>query len=417
MNTLVLNDEFKHIENNSKTIINNDKEETVEANSILTVNKDYTQNIKENQINTVEKEKLTTVKEDYEIHVLKDLNTIVKNDIKTIVENNVITSIKNILLKYVEKDASDKYLENLFIQVANELGLDIKDSFHLDTTNALYEGSNEITLEANSGISLRCGGNVATVDSSGIFFHTPNYVKNSPNNGVDGIDVIKPLIKKPLYEKIRVISLDATVTKQNTIDEVLTFTATVEKYENDAWSQTTDLNETQLAQLQWYFIKNNDESDTDIITDNPTNDNITINGLTMTVNVQEDNIYKWGHAHCYVVNSEKEGYAKSELKRYLEVKNIISSHSSQEEGQCIAILNVENPRNEELAQIRWHIEDTLRENYNGKEIITHNLKEEKVHEINFFAYIEGKTQDGANDRLTHNEKGKYISSLGFEDDN
>eukprot|EP01028_Stygiella_incarcerata_P014102 TRINITY_DN9070_c0_g1_i5.p1 TRINITY_DN9070_c0_g1~~TRINITY_DN9070_c0_g1_i5.p1 ORF type:complete len:288 (+),score=-68.55 TRINITY_DN9070_c0_g1_i5:409-1272(+) len=186
MNTLVLNDEFKHIENNSKTIIDNDKEETVEANSILTVNKDYTQNIKENQINTVEKEKLTTVKEDYEIHVLKDLNTIVKNDIKTIVENNVITSIKNILLKYVEKDASDKYLENLFIQVANELGLDIKDSFHLDTTNALYEGSNEITLEAKTGISLRCGGNVATIDSSGIFFHTPNYVKNSTDNGVDG---------------------------------------------------------------------------------------------------------------------------------------------------------------------------------------------------------------------------------------
>ncbi|MBD3798088.1 MAG: type VI secretion system tip protein VgrG, partial [Campylobacterales bacterium] len=65
MNTLVLNDQYTHIENNSKTIIDNDKEETVEANSILTVNKDYTQNIKENQINTVEKEKITTVKEDY----------------------------------------------------------------------------------------------------------------------------------------------------------------------------------------------------------------------------------------------------------------------------------------------------------------------------------------------------------------
>nr|WP_258238583.1 hypothetical protein [Arcobacter sp. F2176] len=41
MNTLVLNDEFKHIQNNSKTIIDNDKEETIESNSILTVNKDY----------------------------------------------------------------------------------------------------------------------------------------------------------------------------------------------------------------------------------------------------------------------------------------------------------------------------------------------------------------------------------------
>ncbi|RXJ65227.1 type VI secretion system tip protein VgrG, partial [Halarcobacter ebronensis] len=45
------------------------------------------------------------------------------------------------------------------------------------------------TLEATSGISLRCGGNVATVDSSGIHFNTPNYVKNSGENGVDGTEV------------------------------------------------------------------------------------------------------------------------------------------------------------------------------------------------------------------------------------
>ncbi|RXK05428.1 type VI secretion system tip protein VgrG, partial [Halarcobacter ebronensis] len=171
-------------------IIDNDKEETVEANSTLTVNKDYTQNIKENQINTVEKEKITTVKEDYEIFANKDLNTIVKRDKKTYIEENLSLSIRNILLKYIEKDVSDKYLENLFIQVANEMGVDISNSFHLDTTNALFEGINEITLEASSGISLRCGGNVATVDSSGIFFHTSNYVKNSPNNGVEGAEVV-----------------------------------------------------------------------------------------------------------------------------------------------------------------------------------------------------------------------------------
>ncbi|RXJ65839.1 type VI secretion system tip protein VgrG, partial [Halarcobacter ebronensis] len=157
---------------------------------ILTVNKDYTQNIKENQINTVEKEKITTVKEDYEIFANKDLNTIVKRDKKTYIEQDLSLSVRNILLKYVQKDVSDKYLENLFIQVANEMGVDISNSFHLDTTNVLYEGVNEITLEATSGISLRCGGNVATVDSSGIHFNTPNYVKNSGENGVDGSEVI-----------------------------------------------------------------------------------------------------------------------------------------------------------------------------------------------------------------------------------
>ncbi|MGB7401275.1 MAG: type VI secretion system tip protein VgrG, partial [Arcobacter sp.] len=137
---------------------------------------------------------------------------------------------------------------------------------------------------------------------------------------------------------------------------------------------------------------------------NPTNDNITINGLTMTINVQEDNIYKWGHGHCYVVNSEEEGYAISELKRYLEVEDIVSSHISKEEGECIAVLNIEEPRSEELAQIRWTVEGREESRYEGKETIVHNLKEEKVHEINFLAYIDGRPQDGANTRLTFDER-------------
>jgi type VI secretion system secreted protein VgrG len=164
-----------------------------------------------------------------------------------------------------------------------------------------------------------------------------------------------------------------------------------------------NLNETQLAQLQWYLIKNNDEGDTDIITDNPTKDNITINGLTLTVNVQEDNIYKWGHAHCYVVNSEAEGYAISELERYLEVEDIHGSYPTKEEGKCKAILNVEEPRAEELAQIRWTVEGREESKYNGQEIINHNLKDEEVYEINFQAYIEGKKEDAANGRLYYDE--------------
>ncbi|ADG93411.1 Rhs element Vgr protein [Arcobacter nitrofigilis DSM 7299] len=402
MNTLVLNNEFKHIENNSKTIINNDKEETVEANSILTINKDYTQNIKENQINTVEKEKLTTVKEDYEIHALKDLNTIVKNDIKTIVEKDMITRVKGTSTEYIEKDVKKKYLENLFTQVGKDYRLDVQNNYHLKSNN-IKLNADIIELIAETGVTLRCGGNVLTVNQSGIHLKSGNIDTTSSNGGVNAQDVAKPLIKKPLYEKIRVISLDATVTKQNTIDEALTFTATVEKYENDAWSQTTDLNETQLAQLQWYFIKNNDESDTDIITDNPTNDNITINGLTLTVNVQEDNIYKWGHAHCYVVNSEEEGYAISELERYLEVEDIKGSYPKKEEGKCKAILNVEEPRDEELAQIRWTVEGREESKYNGQVIINHNLKDEKAYEINFQAYIEGKKEDAANGRLYYDE--------------
>jgi type VI secretion system secreted protein VgrG len=260
MNTLVLNDEFKHVQNNSKTIIDNDKEETVEANSILTVNKDYTQNIKENQINTVEKEKITTVKEDYEIFAKKDLNTIVKRDKKTYVEQNISTSIKNILLEYVQKDVSDKYLENLFIQVANEMGVDISDSFHLDTTNVLFEGVNEITLEVSSGISLRCGGNVVTVDSSGIFFNTPNYVKNSGDDGVNGNvvgtegDVINIRINNINDEFItKKIDKDVVLKADTSLKEGTSIEATIfilDKEGNQLASetQTTSVQNSQISQ-------------------------------------------------------------------------------------------------------------------------------------------------------------------------
>ncbi|XOB63262.1 type VI secretion system Vgr family protein [Campylobacterota bacterium DY0563] len=415
MNTLVLNDEFTHVENNSKTIIDNDKEETVEANSILTVNKDYTQNIKENQINTVQKEKITTVKEDFEIHGLKDINTIVKNDMKTIIEHDMITRIKGTSTEYVEKDAKRKYLENLFTQVGKDFRLDVQNNYHLKSNN-IKLNADIIELIGKTGVSLRCGGNVLTVNQSGIHLKSGNIDTTSSNSGVNAQDVKKPFIKKPLYEKVRVVSLEASVAKQSKIEEVLTFTATVEKYVNDAWVTTTDLNETQLSQLQWYFIKNNDEDDTDIITDNPTDDNITINGLTMTVNLQKDNIYKWGHAHCYVVNSKEEGYAISELQRYLEVIDIYPLYISQEEGECTAILNIEEARSEELELIRWTVEGREESQYNGKDTIVHNLKNEEVHEINFIAYIDGKLEDGANARLTYDEKVKQLTNLGFENE-
>jgi hypothetical protein len=34
---------------------------------------------------------------------------------------------------------------------------------------------------------------------------------------------------------------------------MLTFTVIVEKYENNSWNLTTELNETQLSQMQWYM--------------------------------------------------------------------------------------------------------------------------------------------------------------------
>ncbi len=46
--------------------------------------------------------------------------------------------------------------------------------------------------------------------------------------------------------------------------------------------------------------------DTEVVTDNPTDDDITIDGLTMKVTLQDDNIQQYGHAHCFVNSPDDE---------------------------------------------------------------------------------------------------------------
>ncbi|MGA1940870.1 type VI secretion system Vgr family protein [Arcobacter sp. YIC-310] len=189
LNFHALNNQNIQIENNSKTIVQKDKEETIQENSNLTVGKDLNENVKYNHISTIQKEKLTSVLEDYTQTLNKDFVTIVKNNKKDIIETDIKTTIKNTLLEYIEGDVSDKYLESLFIQIAEKMGVDIKEGFHIDTSNMLYQATNEINFETTSGVSLKCGGNVLTIDGSGIHFKTPNYTQNSGNSGVCGSEV------------------------------------------------------------------------------------------------------------------------------------------------------------------------------------------------------------------------------------
>ncbi|WP_373032840.1 hypothetical protein, partial [Sulfurovum sp.] len=77
------------------------------------------------------------------------------------------------------------------------------------------------------------------------------------------------------------------------------------------------------------------------------------------------------------------------------------SYNSEEEGACLAILNIDEPRAEELDKIRWNVNGNDIAEYNGKETITHNLKEEKVREIPFKAYIDGKAEDAADAVLVY----------------
>lgn len=391
----VLHDAHIHIENDEKTVIDNDKELSVANDLIQTVGNDKKVNIVGNAITTIEKEQITTVKEDQETHILKDQNTIIRQNQKTIIEKDLIQRIKGTTTKYLEKDAKQKYLQNLYTQVSQKMGIDVTGAYHINAAS-IKEKAKTIELEATEGISLKCGGNILTVDASGIHLKAATVDTNSGNGGVSSAAVATPKIEKPLYNKLRVTKVEASTTKQNEITEVLTYTASVEKYEDGAWAETTELSETQKAQINWVFIKNNDQDDKDILTDNPTNDTIVIKGLEMSVTLEEDNVYKHGHAHCFVVDADDEGYAVTELVRYLEVEDIIPVGTSEERlANCEAKLNVEDIKEDEKAKIRWNINGVEKTEFNGKLEITHDLKEEKVREVPFKAYLEGSPEDAA----------------------
>lgn len=391
----VLNDAHIHIENNSKTVIDNDKELTIANDYHETVGNDKKVNIVGNNVAVVEKEQLTTVKADQETHVLGNVNTIIRKNKKNIIEKDLIERIKGSTNQYVEKDAKEKYLQNLYLQISQTMGIDVTGAYHLNASS-IKQKAKTIELEATDGISLKCGGNVLTVDASGIHLKAAVVDTASGNGGVSAAAVTVPKIEKPVYNKLRVTSVAADSTKQNDIKEVLTYTASVEKYENGAWTVTTELTQSQEAQIQWVFIKNNDKNDIDILTDNATNDTIVVKGLEMSVTIEDDNIYKYGHAHCFVVDADDEGYAVTELKRYVEVVNIIPKQSSDSSKvECTAVLNIDEPKEDELAQIRWNINGHEKPDFNALQDITYDLNDEKVREVPFKAYIETRVDQAA----------------------
>jgi len=69
----------------------------------------------------------------------------------------------------------------------------------------LYQATSEINFETTSGVSLKCGGNVLTIDGSGIHFKTPNYTQNSGNSGVCGVEVPKVAINKAIHTNKKIL--------------------------------------------------------------------------------------------------------------------------------------------------------------------------------------------------------------------
>ncbi len=436
----VLNDSSNHIEHDEKTVIDHDMEHTVANDRTETVGNDYRLNVTANKITTVEKEELTTVMGDRETHLLSNDTEIVQMDRKTIIEKDQMERIKGQATRYVELDQKEKALSNLFMVIEKEYGIRVSGAFHATANTIKAKSGSTIELEAPSGISLKCGGSVVTVDASGI--HLKGLVDTaSSNGGVTSAGVSIPEIKKPLYNKLRVTALTPDVTKQSDITEVLTYTATVEKYENGSWAQTTDLTPTQEAQLQWYFIKNNDEGDTDIITDAATDDSISVEGLTMTVTLDPENIHRFGHAHCFVADVDEEnGHALTELKRALDVvnvrgKNVIEPDAT--ESNYRVFLNLEDATPEEIASLQVKIVETNADESQSEKsgtvepdlTIKHLLEaEHTVTQIDVTVYPEGREANYAK-AVTHcrplegeevvnarpdDQKDTYIGGIGDE---
>ena len=350
-----LNNANTHFKNTAKTIIGNDSEFTVQNDLSMITGNDSRVNIGRNSLNTIEKEEITTVKEDAELNILKDQISIINENQTTIVQQDLIERIKGFATLYVEQDAKEKYLQNLFTQVGAQLGLDVTDAFELKA-ESIKETANTIDLDGAKGVSLKVGGNVLTVDSSGVHFKTPMYDANSSNGGVTSSAVaIKDLVA-PLYQKYRVTEITG-IQKQSEIDETLTYTAKVEKFENGEWVETTSLEQTQKIQINWVFIKNNELMDTDIISDNLTNDELEKEGLKLTVSLQEDNTLLYAHVHAYFSDPENEGYFNTELKRNIEVEEIKGDTVAQVNDvlKYTIKLNVDNPTKDELTGVKAEI--------------------------------------------------------------
>ena len=186
----VLHDAHSHIKNDKKTEIGNDAEVTVANNFRVTVGNDSKLLVRGNSITTIEKEQLVSIKENQQNTYEQDYTSIIGQNQTTIIEQDLIEEIKGFTSLYVEKDTKKKVLQNLYRKIAKDLGIEASGAYNLNADTIKYKAKT-IELEAGSGVSLKCGGNVLTVDGAGIHLKAPVVDTASGNGGVvaPGVDV------------------------------------------------------------------------------------------------------------------------------------------------------------------------------------------------------------------------------------
>jgi type VI secretion system secreted protein VgrG len=201
-----LNDANIHIQHDKTTIVDNNESHTIAKNYTQTIGEDATTQIAGNDIKVIEKEQITTINEDRQTHLNKNDITITKENKQEIVEKDLIQRIKGYVTAYSEKDVKEKILQNLFIEATKDMGIQVGQSYHLNANSIKSISFSDILYEGNQGISLKCKGNVLTIDKSGIHFKTANFDDNSTGSGVVAKEVEKVRTQR-LQEKYRVEKL------------------------------------------------------------------------------------------------------------------------------------------------------------------------------------------------------------------
>ena len=112
----------------------------------------------------------------------------------------------------------------------------------------------------------------------------------------------------------------------------------------------------------------------------------------MQVTLKPHNIYRYGHAHAFVADSEEEeGYVVTELKRQIDVVEIAIT----DKDSYTALLNVEQPTQEERSEVRWEINGKYKAEFDGMTSIRYDCREEKIREVPIRSYVTSNMENGA----------------------
>mgnify|MGYP000271030725 CR=1 FL=1 len=201
-----------------------------------------------NQTTTVGESQITTVTKDYELHVINNHLTITKEEQKNIVEKDLLLRVKGMLTSYVEKDAQLKYASSLFIQAVEDIGI-ATDKTHHNTAKSIKTEAGNIEINATDGISFKCGGATITIDGGGMHMNGAKLDALSGSAGIAATAVTQPEIEKPEHNSIRVTKLEVDIQEQKELEEVLTSKATVERFKDEEWTETTELEEHELSHI------------------------------------------------------------------------------------------------------------------------------------------------------------------------